>query len=195
MRGPLRRAAGATVRALSLAALLAAAGTSAHAAGAREKAAVLGIAARPPAVDGVMTPGEYPLERTLGAVRLGVSRGKGVLYVAASAPAAGWVGVGISPGGTMDGAEMFIGIASGDRGELKVQKGKGHTHSDLDSTALLFFALREANGRTVMELALRSSGLLPEGPGDIVFIAAAGRGRDFTSPHARTSRLAVSLGE
>ena len=74
---------------------LVAAGVSVHAAGGSEKTPTLGTMARPPVVDGAIKAGEYSLTGGQGELRLHVSRGKDILYLGASAPSHGWVGVGI----------------------------------------------------------------------------------------------------
>jgi hypothetical protein len=152
----------------------------------------LGITSSPARVDGVFTNKEYSLITEDAGMKLGLTRTADVLYVGLSAPTTGWVAVGI--GSTrMDGAVIYIGYAVGQQSQLKVQKGTGHRHSDLDADAPREFAVKEAGGRTVLELALDATSAIAKDQSALQLIIAMGAADSFSSMHRARSGVSIEL--
>ena len=66
------------------------------------------------AADGVIAPGEYAHQVTIGQVTLYWSNDAEYLYLAAEAQTSGWLGVGLDPKSQMKGADFVIAAADGD---------------------------------------------------------------------------------
>jgi hypothetical protein len=66
------------------------------------------------AADGVIAPGEYAHQVTIGQVTLHWSNDADYLYLAAEAQTSGWLGVGLDPQSQMQGADFVIAAAEGD---------------------------------------------------------------------------------
>jgi hypothetical protein len=177
------------ITALSLAAFL----FAGFSAGAQTQALVLPVSKEKPTIDGVVGATEYPVGTEVGKMKLWLSRTTDTLYAAFSAETTGWVAVGFgSP--RMDGALMFIGFVSSDgKAQLKIQKGSGHTHGDLESDALVQFAMKEENGVTILELALKASSVIGKGATDLPVIFAMGGADNFFAPHQARGSQQVRL--
>jgi hypothetical protein len=152
----------------------------------------LGTTTGKPTADGEVKTAEYPLTVDLPKAKLSLSRSADTLYAALSAETAGWVAVGFGAR-RMDGAAIYIGGVVGGKGEVKAQSGRGHSHSDADAKALSASAVKEAGGRTVMELALNGSLLIPKDSKTLDLIVAYGNGDSFSSMHAGNYSVRISL--
>jgi hypothetical protein len=141
-------------------------------------------------VDGVFTDKEYSLVTEDAGMKLGLTWTADVLYIGLSAPTTGWAAAGI--GSTrMDGAVIYIGYAVGQQSQMKVQKGAGHRHADLDAAAPRQYAVKEAGGRTVLELALDASTAIAKDQAALQLVIAMGGADSFTSMHR--ARVGVSI--
>jgi hypothetical protein len=65
------------------------------------------------AADGVIAPGEYAHQVTIGQVTLYWRNDTDYLYLAAEAQTSGWLGVGLDPQNQMQGADFVIAAAQG----------------------------------------------------------------------------------
>jgi hypothetical protein len=160
---------------------------------AQTKALELPVSKESPTIDGVSSASEYPVGTDVGKMKLWLSRTADTVYAAFSAPTTGWVAMGFgSP--KMDGALMFIGFVGKDgKSQLKIQKGSGHSHGDVESDALIQFAMKEEGGMTTLELALKASRVIEKGATDLPMIFSMGGADNFTSIHLARGSQPVKL--
>jgi hypothetical protein len=163
------------------------------AAGAQTKPLVLPVGKEAPTVDGAAGASEYAVGTEVGKMKLWLSRTADTVYAALSAGTTGWVAVGFgSP--RMDGALLFIGFVGRDgKAQLKVQKGSGHSHGDLESQALVKFAIKEDGGVTTLELALKASSVIAKDATDLPVIFAMGGADNFFGYHQARASQDVKL--
>ncbi len=160
---------------------------------AQTQAIVLPVGNEKPTIDGVSKASEYPVGAEVGKMKLWLSRTADTVYAALSGETTGWVAVGFGSS-KMDGALMFIGFASTDgKAQLKIQKGSGHSHGDVESDALIQFAIKEEGGITTVELALKSASVIGKGATDLPVIFAMGGADSFTTPHRARGSQPVKL--
>ncbi len=164
--------------------------TVASASGAQGPA--LGVTTTAAKVDGVFEDKEYSLVTEAAGIRLGMSRTPDTLYIGLSEPTTGWVAVGLGSRG-MDGAIMYIGYVSGNTTSLKVQRGSGHRHADVDAGSPLRYAMKEAGGVTVLELALQASKFIAKGQNVLELSVAMGSADSFVSMHKARASLTIAL--
>jgi len=135
-----------------------------------------------PKVDGTLNAKEYSYTLQQPSVQLGMSWVDDTLYVAVTGQTTGWVAVGLgSP--RMDGAVLYLGFVADGKGQMKVQQGTGHRHGDTSSDTPTQFALKEANGQTTMELALKADGFIAASQNKLDVILAYGTADSFNSMH------------
>ncbi len=138
-----------------------------------------------PSVDGIAAAGEYStwFDRSEIRVGLSLSADGSTLYVAVDAPTAGWVAVGLGSL-KMDGAYMVLAYVE-DSGTVFIgeETGYGRSHRPNAEKRLRASAVREANGRTTLELALPSAGLADGASLKALF--AYGRRDDRITKHVR----------
>ncbi len=152
----------------------------------------MGISSTPARVDGVFTDKEYSVVTEDAGMKLGLTWTADVLFVGLSAPTNGWAAAGI--GSTrMDGAVIYMGYAVGQESQMKVQKGAGHRHADLDARAPRQYAVKEAVGRTVLELALDASSAIAKDQAVLQLIIAMGGADSFTSMHRARAGVSIEL--
>jgi hypothetical protein len=157
-----------------------------------QEARTLATTATPAKVDGVFADKEYSLVSESAGMKLGLTWTADGLFVGLSAPTAGWVAVGLGAA-KMDGAIMYIGYVSGDETRLKVQKGAGHRHADLETNAPARYVMRETGGQTVLELALAPTGLIARGQKSLDVLVAMGGADSFVSFHKARAGFSVGL--
>ncbi len=146
-----------------------------------------------PTLDGVVQASEYSVVIETGKQTIWLSRTADTLYVAASADTAGWVSVGFGSL-KMDGALMLLGFVGADgKAQLKLQKGSGHSHGDVQSDALVQFAMKEQGGKTVLEAALKASSIIGKDATSLPMIWAFGGGDNFSSLMQARGWLTVDL--
>ena len=93
----------------------------------------------------------------------------------------------------MDGAVMYLGYVVDGKGQMKVQQGSGHRHADVNADAPTQFALKEANGQTTMELALKADALIAADQNKLDVILAYGNADSFNSMHRAHFSTAVDI--
>jgi hypothetical protein len=144
-------------------------------------------------VDGVTGATEYPVTAEVGKMKLRLSRDADTVFAALSGETTGWVAMGFGSS-KMDGALMFIGFVSADgKAQLKIQKGAGHSHGDVESDALVQFAMKETGGVTTLELALKASRLIGKGATELPVIFAMGGADSFAALHRARASQQVKL--
>jgi hypothetical protein len=160
---------------------------------AQSKPLVLPVSKESPTVDGVVGASEYPVGTDFDKMKLWLSRTADTLHVAVSGQTTGWVAVGFgSP--MMDGALIFIGFVGADgKTTMKIQKGSGHSHGDVESDALIQFAAKEDKGVTTLELALKASSVIAKGVTDLPMIYAMGGADSFSSLMSFRGSVPVKL--
>jgi hypothetical protein len=142
---------------------------------------VLTIGTAKPTLDGVVAASEYAVVVETGKQTISLSLTVDTLYVAVSANTTGWVAVGFGSL-KMNGALMLIGFIGTDgKAQLKLQKGSGHSHGDVESDALVQFVMKEQGGKTVLEAALKASSIIGKDAKTLPMIWAFGGGDNFTS--------------
>jgi len=153
---------------------------------------MLGISTQPAKVDGVIADGEYSLLTEAEGMKLGLAWTADALFVGLSAPTTGWVAVGLG-GARMDGALIYIGYVTGNETRLKIQRGTAHRHADYETNAPAQYSMKEADGRTVLELALKPTGLITRGQKSLDIIVAMGGADSFVSFHKARASISVGL--
>jgi hypothetical protein len=148
----------------------------------------------PAKVDGVFADTEYSLVSEAAGMKIGLTWTADGLYVGVSAPTAGWVAVGLGAA-KMDGAVMYIGYVSGDETRMKVQKGTGHRHADLETNSPARYVMKETGGQTVLELALKATGLIAKGQKSLDVLVAMGGTDSFVSFHTARAGISVFLAQ
>ena len=88
---------------------------------------------------------------------------------------------------------MYIGYVSGATTVLKVQKGTGHRHADVDAGSPLRYAMKEAGGQTVLELALQASEDIAKGQNALELSVAMGSADSFVSMHKARASITAAL--
>jgi hypothetical protein len=163
-------------------------------AGAQASNPGLALGTTKPTLDGVVVASEYGVAITeTNKPTIWLSKTTDTLYVAVSADTTGWVAVGFGSL-KMDGALMLIGFVGSDgKAQLKLQKGAGHSHGDVESDALLQFAMKEQGGKTVLEAALKVSSIIGKDAKTLPMIWAIGGGDNFTSFMRARGSLTVDL--
>jgi hypothetical protein len=145
-----------------------------------------------PKVDGIVNAKEYALTSGNPELQLSLSWTADTLWVALSGQTTGWVAVGV--GSTaMDGAVMYIGYVSGDKTQIKVQQGAGHRHGDINSNAPVQYAMKEAGGRTTVEVALKAAEFIAKDQKQLDLVVAMGAADSFISMHKVRAGISVNL--
>ena len=143
-------------------------------------------------IDGTIAAGEYSLTVDLAKAKLALLWTEDTLTIGVTAETKGWVAVGLGSR-RMDRAIIFIGYETGDQGQLKIQKGAGHSHGDVDSKAMTSYAVAEKGKETTMEVALNASSFIAPGQTGLDLIVAFGGSDSFSGFHRFRTPLSVSL--
>ena len=147
-----------------------------------------------PKVDGVIADGEYALTANALDMQINLSWTDETLSVGVSGQTSGWVAVGLGSS-VMNDAIIYIGYVSGDQAQLKVQKGAGHRHVDLESDAPIQYAVQKRSGQTTLEIALKASSFIEKGQKQLDLIFAMGSAKSFASMHKARYTATVSLAQ
>lgn len=145
-----------------------------------------------PVVDGIIGNKEYSLTADAPDMQINLSWTTDVLYVGVSGQTTGWVAVGLGSGG-MEGATIYIGYVSGGKTQFKVQKGAGHSHADTRIDAPVQYAMKEVDGKTTMEVALKASEFIVPGQMQLDLILAMGNSASFREYHQARYGTSVTL--
>lgn len=159
---------------------------------AQEKPPVLGLSTGSAQIDGAIAAGEYSLTAELPKAKLSLLWTEDTLAVAVTAETKGWVAVGLGSR-RMDKAIIFIGYATGNQARLKVQKGAGHSHTDVDSQAMSAYAVAEKGNVTTLEVALKASSFISPKQTRLDLIVAFGGSDSFSDVHRFRTSLGIAL--
>jgi len=156
----------------------------------------LGTSTGKPSVDGVIQAGEYSYSQDFDQqMTLYASRTASTLYLAVVGNTGGWVAVGLgSP--RMDGADIFMGYVKDGKVTFKPQLGKGHRHSDAPSDVadtLVSYAMKQAGGKTTLEVALKAGAYIKGGQSSLDDIFAMGDQASFTQYHSYRNATTLAL--
>ena len=134
-----------------------------------------------PTIDGRIQKGEYEELTTLNGITFGAALARdGILSLAISAPASGWVAIGLGTG-IMDGSWIVMAYESGGKQAFSEQRGISHFHQPIKDTRLVAREVRTVGGRTTLEFQVRLADF--EKKGRLPVILAYGRHADFRSYH------------
>jgi hypothetical protein len=150
-------------------------------------------------VDGVVNAGEYTFTRDFGQVKLYLNRSADTLWIGVVGATTGWVAVGLGSQ-KMDGTTIFMGfVDAAGKVQLKPQLGSGHSHQDLTAkdvtSSIVSSAMKEADGKTTLELALKAGTWAKKGQAALDVILAVGGQDSFSPRHSYRGALAVKLAQ
>jgi hypothetical protein len=146
-------------------------------------------------IDGVVKAGEYTWSQQFDTVTLYASRTADTLSLALVGSTTGWVAVGLGSL-KMNGATIFMGFVDADgKVQFKPQSGNGHRHVDTKDASvadsIVSYQIKEAGGKTTLEIALKAADYIKAGQATLDLIFAVGQDKSFTPYHS--SRGSVSL--
>jgi len=147
-------------------------------------------------VDGVVTAAEYSYSKTFQGLTLYANRTADALYLAVVGETTGWVAVGLGSM-RMDGSTIFMGfVGPGNKVQFKVQAGSGHTHQDAPAdvaASVVSYALKEAAGKTTLELQLKPAAYFKAGQASLDTIYAMGTEKSFIPRHFMRGAISIPL--
>ncbi len=157
----------------------------------------LAVSAKKPVVDGVVSPNEYTYSQDFDQqVSLSMSRTADTLYVAVVGATRGWVAFGLGSE-RMDGADIFIGYIGADgKVSFRPQLGKGHRHGEAPADiagSVESSAMKEAGGKTTLEVALKAGTYIKSGQSALDVIFAIGDQKSFTPYHSYRGATSIAL--
>jgi hypothetical protein len=97
----------------------------------------------------------------------------------------------------MDGATIFMGyVDSSGKAAFTSQAGQGHTHKDAAAevaATVISSALKEAGGKTTLEVALKPGSYVKSGQATLDMIYAEGGTDSFSPKHSFRGTLGLKL--
>lgn len=162
------------------------------------QAKTLAVTTNKTVVDGVVNPDEYSFTQDFGQMTLYANRTADALYLAVVGNTKGWVAIGIGSL-RMDGSTILMGFvdASGNV-QFKPQAGQGHTHKDVGQdvqSTIISYAMKQVNGKTTLEVALKPSAYIKAGQTELDIIYAQGSQASFLPRHMFRGSLAIKLAQ
>ncbi len=153
----------------------------------------LAVSKTAPAVDGVINAGEYSFQRDLGKMQLSLNRTADTLYIGVTGDTTGWIAIGLGSQ-KMNGSTIFMGFLADGKAQFKPQMGKGHAHGDIDaSAAIVSYAMKQADGKTTLEVALKAAAFIKDGQPNLDLIYAIGPAPNFAVYHTFRGAMRVDL--
>lgn len=147
-------------------------------------------------VDGVVNPAEYSFSQDFGELSLYANRTADALCFGLVGNTTGWVSVGLGSL-KMDGSTMFIGFVGSDgKVQFKPQAGSGHSHKDPApdvAASIISYALKEAGGKTTLEIALKPAAYIKAAQSALQVIYAEGTEKSFKPRHMFRGALSIPL--
>ena len=147
-------------------------------------------------VDGVVSPGEYSFSQDFDQISVYAKRTADALYLAAVGDSTGWVALGLGSL-KMDGSTIFMGFVGKDgKVQFKPQMGSGHAHKDTSadvSATIVSYSIKEAGGKTTLELALKPAAYIKNGQKELQVIYAVGTEKSFIPRHMSRGALSLAL--
>ena len=153
----------------------------------------LPVSANKTVVDGVVNSAEYSYAQEFGPLTLYANRSNETLNLAVVGSTTGWVAVGLGSL-KMNGSTIFMGFVGADgKPQFKPLAGQGHRHIDDKGAAdtIVSYQIKEANGKTTLEIALKAADYIKSGQSTLDMIFAVGDDKSFTPYHS--FRGSVSL--
>jgi hypothetical protein len=180
------------IAAISLAVLLA---STAPLTFAQEKG--LAVTSTKPVVDGVVHAGEYAYRHDFDhQVTLYASRTADTLYFGLVADTKGWVAIGLGSK-KMEASTIFMGFVDADgKASFKTQLGKGKRHVDAPaeiSAVVTSSAIKQAGGKTTLEVAVKADAFIKPGQSTIDIIYAIGDEANYTKYHSYRGAASLAL--
>lgn len=155
-------------------------------------AAVGAAAQSPPTADGVVTPGEYTIEKVDGAIHLYASFDSEKIHLAVTGRTTGWVAIGVDSL-RMNGAKIFMGYFADGKQYFTSQIGVYHRHHETTDFSALAHAVGESNGTTTLEIVLDRRSYLEPGQTTLDIIYAMGRTDSFQQYHAQRGATTLNV--
>ena len=147
-------------------------------------------------IDGAVKADEYSFTQQFDSLTLYANRTKDALSLAIVGDTTGWVSVGLGSQ-KMDGATIFIGFVGADgKVQFKPQMGTGHRHADTTKAVadtVTSYSLKEADGKTTMELSLKPAAYIKDGQTSLDIIYAVGEDKSFIPRHSSRGALSLKL--
>ena len=147
-------------------------------------------------VDGVVNPAEYSFSQDFGELSLYANRTADALYLGLVGNTTGWVSVGLGSL-KMDGSTIFIGFVGKDgKMQFKAQAGSGHSHKDVSgdvAATIISSAMKEADGKTTLEIALKPAAYIKAGQSALQVIYAEGTEKSYIPRHMFRGALSIQL--
>jgi len=147
-------------------------------------------------VDGVVHPAEYSFSQDFDELSLYANRTADALYLALVGNTTGWVSVGLGSL-KMDGATIFMGFVGSDgKVQFKPQVGSGHSHKDAGgdvAATIISYAMKEAGGKTTLEIALKPAAYIKAGQSALQVIYAEGTEKSYMPRHMFRGALSIPL--
>jgi hypothetical protein len=147
-------------------------------------------------VDGVVNPAEYSFSQDFGELSLYANRTANTLYLGIVGNTTGWVSVGLGSL-KMEGATIFIGFVGSDgKVQFKPQVGSGHSHKDVSgdvAATIISSAMKEAGGKTTLEIALKPAAYIKAAQPALLVIYAQGTEKSFIPRHMLRGALSIPL--
>ena len=149
-------------------------------------------------INGVVKPSDYSFSQTFDELTVYVNRTAKALDLAVVGDTTGWVGVGLGSL-KMDGSTIFIGfVSSSGKVQFKPALGSGHSHQDAGagvSATIISYAMKQADGKTTLQLALKPAAYIKPGQSALQIIFAVGTERSFIPRHEYRGSLSLALAE
>ena len=156
----------------------------------------LAVTTNKPVIDGVVKANEYSYTQQFDSLTLYANRTKDLLSLAIVGDTTGWISVGLGSL-KMDGATIFIGFVGSDgKAQFKTQTGTGHRHTDAPKSAadsVIAYAMKEANGKTTLELSLTPAAYIKDSQSALDVIYAVGEDKSFVPRHSSRGALSLKL--
>jgi hypothetical protein len=155
----------------------------------------LAVSANKTVVDGVVNAGEYSVTQEFGPLTLCANRTADTLNLAVVGSTSGWVAVGLGSL-KMNGSTIFMGFVGTDgKAQFKPQTGQGHRHVDAKDVAdsIVSYEIKEANGKTTLEIALKAADYIKSGQSTLDLIFAVGDDKSFTPYHSYRGSVSLKV--
>ncbi len=147
-------------------------------------------------IDGAVKADEYSFSKQFDSLTLYANRTKDMLSLAIVGDTTGWVSVGLGSL-KMDGATIFMGFMGNDgKAQFKTQAGTGHRHADAPKSvadSVSAYAIKEADGKTTLELSLTPAAYIKNGQAALDIIYAVGEEKSFIPRHSSRGALSLKL--
>ena len=148
-------------------------------------------------VDGAVNPAEYSYSQDFGQLSVYLNRTADTLSIGVVGITTGLVAVGLGSM-RMDGSTIFMGFVTPDgKVQFKPQAGSGHTHRDDASvqSTITASAMKEAGGKTTLEIALKPAAYITAGQAALQLIYAEGTDDAFTPRHMFRGAVSIPLAQ